>query len=354
MINIYKNYFFKKAFLRIGSMASVITFVMLAIQSTEALEHLEGASMSFFIYYLSLSLPTVLIIVFALVFPIGLFWTISHLRDDGEILAMQTVGVKERVILTWVLECGLFAFLSIWILASVVEPMCINQMSKAVAKYSRNHFFSMLKPKAFNVQGGNVLYASEVDPNTHKLKDVFILQSQPNTWFLLNSKTLKENHNGSVTLNDGESLRYNIENDVLTDSEFSTFNQLNGDPATLLDIKIEHKRKGGRPLVELWQNKNQGKSLARILWMVGLPSIAFFMTMMAAHGMFTPPRVVSKGSASRFSMAMLLNIIILMFFQRQAEDGAFSHMPVLSIVMVPLLMMVVVYFMGNFKQVKLR
>lgn len=354
MINIYKNYFFKKAFLRIGSMASIITFVMLAIQSTEALEHLEGSSMSFFMYYLSLSLPTVLAVVFALVFPIGLFWTISYLRDDGEILAMQTVGVKERVILSWVLECGLFAFLSIWILTSVVEPICINQMSKAVAKYSRNHFFSMLKPKAFNVQGGNVLYASEVDPNTHKLKDVFILQSQPNTWFLLNSKTLKENHNGSVTLTEGETLRYNIENDVLTGSEFSTFNQLNGDPASLLDLKIEHKKRGGRPLAELWQNKHQGKSLARILWMAGLPSIAFFMTIMAASGMFTPPRVLTKGGASRFSMAMLLNIMIIIFFQRQAEDGAFSQMPVFSIVIVPFLMMAVVYFMGNFKQVRFR
>lgn len=335
-------------------MACIITFVMLAIQSTEALEHLEGASMSFFIYYLSLSIPTVLAVVFTLVFPIGLFWTISYLRDDGEILAMQTVGVKESVILSWVLECGLFAFLSIWILTSVVEPMCINQMSKAVAKYSRNHFFSMLKPKTFNIQGGNVVFANEVDPNTHRLKDVFILQSQPNTWFLLNSKTLKENHNGSVTLNEGESLRYNIENNVLTDSEFSTFKQLNGDPASLLDIKTEHQKKGGRPLTELWQNKHQGKSLARILWIIGLPSIAFFMTLMAASGMFTPPRVVAKGGVSRFSLTMLLTIVIVIFFQRQAEDGAFSQMPILSIMMVPFLMMVVVYFMGNFKQVKFR
>lgn len=333
-------------------MASIITIVMLAIQSTEALEHIEGVSMSFFVYYLSLSLPTVLAVVFTLVFPIGLFWTITYLRDDGEVLAMQTVGIKERTILSWVLECGLFAFFSVWILTSVVEPFCINQMSKAVSQYSRNHFFSMLKPNTFNVQGRSVVYADEVDPNTHKLKDVFILQSQPGAWFLLNSQALKENSNGTVTLDKGESLKYSIEHEQLTSSEFTSFDQLNGDPVNLFDLKTENQRKGGKPLMQLWHDKHNGKSLGRILWMMGLPSIAFFMTIMAANGMFIPPRVVSKGLASRFSLAMLLNIVVLVFFQRQADDGVFKQIPDIAIVLPPMIMMAIVFLMAQFKQVR--
>ncbi len=352
MNHTYRTYFLKKAFYRIGSMTFITSIVMLAIQSTEALEHLEGVSMSFFIYYLSLSLPTVLAVVLTLVFPIGLFWTISYFRDDGEILAMQTVGVRERTILSWVLECSVFAFLSVWILTSIIEPLCINEMSKAVTKYSRNHFFSMLKPKTFNLQGNSVVYADEVDPNTHKLKNVFILQSKPNAWFMMNSKDLKENHNGSVTLGKGESLQYNIENKLLTASEFTTFDQLNGDPVNLFDLKTENDRKGGKPLLKLWQERNNGKSLARILWMVGLPSIAMFMTFMAANGMFVPPRVVSKNFAAKFSFALFLNIMILIIFQRQAQDGAFNGMPGVGIALLPLMMLCVVYCLGQFKQVR--
>ena len=333
-------------------MASITTIVMLAIQSTEALEHIEGVSMTFFIYYLSLSLPTVLAVVFTLVFPIGLFWTITYLREDGEILAMQTVGIKERTILSWVLECGLFAFFCVWILTSVIEPFCINQMSKAVSQYSRNHFFSMLKPNTFNVQGHKVVYAQEVDPNTHKLKEVFILQSQPDSWFMLNTQALKENQNGTVTLDKGETLRYNIEKKELISSEFSSFDQLSGDPVNLFDLQTDSHRKGGKPFIKLWQDKHHGKSLARILWMIGLPFIALFMTMMAANGMFIPPRVISKGMASRFSIAMLFQIVVLVFFQRQAEDGVFNQMPNIGMILPPIIMMVIVFFMGQFKQVR--
>ena len=96
-------------------MVTVLTSVMMAIQSTEAIEQLEGVSPSF-IYYLCLSLPSVLVVVLAMVFPIGMYWTINYLRDDGEILAMQTVGTTKRSIRKWVLECGLLGSLIVWLL----------------------------------------------------------------------------------------------------------------------------------------------------------------------------------------------------------------------------------------------
>lgn len=334
-------------------MAGVISLIMIAVQSAEILEHLDGVSSWFFIYYLFLSFPTILIIVLAFVFPLGVYWTINYLRDDGEILAMQAVGVREKTILTWVFECGVFGALSIWILASVVEPIAINHMSKVFTEYSRKHFFSMLKPKTFNVKNANVLYANDVDANQHELKDIFMLQSKPNEWMLINSQSLHEALDGSVLFLKGEGLRFYIENDEIVKAEIASFDELSGDPHSLFNLKTSKSDEYIKPFSELWRSKHNESALARLCWMTGLPLMSMILVMMASNGMFIPPRAFARGRGIRFGCMLLIAILMLVFVQRQASDGLFNAFPEVVIIFPPILLALMVFWLGQFRLVRL-
>lgn len=351
MKSLYRKYFVSKVLTRTTVMVTVLTSVMMAIQSTEAIEQLEGVSLSFFIYYLCLSLPSVLVVVLAMVFPIGMYWTINYLRDDGEILAMQTVGTTKRSIRKWVLECGLLGSLIVWLLVSVIEPYCLEQMSFAVATYSKNHFFSMLKPKSFNVQSGSVIYAEEVDANKHALKNVFILQSQPQVWSMLNSEKLVEQSDGSVVFEEGETVRYTIKDQVLESSEVSTFDSLHGDPFHLFNLKTESNKSTHQSLNSLWENKHNGSALARLCWVISLPMVTLLLTLSAASNMFTPPRASMRGQLLRFTAGLIACILVVILFQRQADNNFLSHMPLIGLILPPIIMALVLILIEQTKKI---
>lgn len=336
--------------MRVGIMTAAFTIVMLAIQSAEMMEHLDGVSTGFFLYYLILSFPSMLVMVLAFVFPLGAFWAINHMQGDGEILAMQNVGVSGRVLMTWILECAALALVLIWFMVSVVEPKAINYTAMVTAQYTKNHLFSMLKPNAFNIKADHVIYARDVDANAHVLHHVAMLKTAPNgAWTFLNAKKLKEQRDGSVLIEQGKGVRYAIEKDEVKKTEVVHFEEMSTDPSQLFEVK-QSKSKLVQSIGDLWHKRHQHTALARLCWMTGVPLITFLLVVMAACEMLNPPRATHYLRGVKFIVTLLMALLLLIFVQRQAEDGHLNHMPLLALILPPLGMAAWVYWLGKIKQ----
>lgn len=346
----FKKYFIKRVLLRVGIMGAAFTIVMMAIQSAEMMEHLDGVSTWFFLYYLFLSFPSMMVMVLAFVFPLGAFWAISYMQGDGEILAMQNVGIAGRTLMLWVLECATLALALIWLMVSVVEPESINYITKTTAQYTKNHLFSMLKPNAFNIKNDQVIYAHDVDANSHILNHVVMLKpGQDGAWVFVNAKQLKEQPDGSVVLEKGKGIRYTIEQDKIQKTEVVDFNEMTTDPYRLFEIK-QNKSNHVQTLSTLWKNRHKHTALARLCWMTGVPLMTFLLVIMAACEMLTPPRATHYLRGVKFIVTMLMALLLLIIVQRQAGDGHLRHIPILALVLPPLGMALWVYWLGKIKQ----
>ncbi|MAJ81848.1 MAG: hypothetical protein CMF41_02920 [Legionellales bacterium] len=315
----YQRYIVQNILKKVFQLISVFAIIFSVMQISELNNELEGVSTRFLWMCMLYSLPSVLVTVLTFMFPLGAFWATSKYVENGEVNSISILGVPDRTLIGWVMQCGILGALLIWLAVSVVEPLAVANRSLMIENYTKRHIFSMIQPDTFQSQGRLMIYADDVDTSTHTLKNFFAAQlDKNNDWTVVSSKKLKETKSGSAELEDGQATRFSLLENKKKSISFSNASVF---PYKLLNIDISINNIKVKSFTRLWERRQRPEELSRLCWMIGLPIICMIMMLMVSFTMFSQSRSRYSYSMISFIGVFSLSILSIIFIQRQTGRG---------------------------------
>lgn len=124
------------------------------------------------IYY---NLPYFIVLGIPVGVLLGIFWVLSRMRTDNELIALQTHGITLRkLVIPFVIFALAMSFVS-YLFNDYLVPAGNKKASEALAKYVYKRPEMTFKENAFMEDGeGRYLYIERIDPETGKLNEILL------------------------------------------------------------------------------------------------------------------------------------------------------------------------------------
>ncbi|MFW6121482.1 MAG: LptF/LptG family permease, partial [Petrotogales bacterium] len=124
------------------------------------------------IYY---NLPYFVVLGIPVGILLGIFWVLSRMRTDNELIALQTHGITLRkLVIPFVIFALVMSFVS-YLFNDYLVPAGNRKASEALAKYVYKRPEMTFKENAFMEDGeGRYLYIKRIDPDTRMLNEILL------------------------------------------------------------------------------------------------------------------------------------------------------------------------------------
>ncbi|MFO7881685.1 MAG: LptF/LptG family permease [Kosmotogaceae bacterium] len=161
------------------------------------------------IYY---NLPYFMVLGIPVGILLGIFWVLSRMRTDNELIALQTHGITLRkLVIPFVIFALAMSFVS-YLFNDYLVPAGNRKASEALAKYVYKRPEMTFKENAFMEDGeGRYLYIKRIDPETGTLNEILLYDmSKPGKTRVISADnaTFENNrwvmHSGRIYETDGK------------------------------------------------------------------------------------------------------------------------------------------------------
>ena len=241
-------------------------------------------------YFISMGIPVG--VLFAI------FWIISRLSNDNEIIAIQTLGIPtKKIVIPFLLIALILCGMTFWLIDSVV-PNANYKAKEAIAKYiyQRPNVDALIAENQFVDLGDNkYLFVKEIDRNNGILYDLHLYEVKRssvelfhaaraektgNDWFMYEGRIFRTDRDGFLKLDVSfNKLEMNIGQDV---EEFLRFSRgANEMSSTELKKQIETFTRLGvntSGLIVTYQSKFANSFAPLVIALLGV-SLSLFLNL---------------------------------------------------------------------------
>ena len=180
----------------------------------------RGLPLYFFFKLIIFSLPSIIPIVLPVVFCLSVMFTYSRMKNDSELIVLESSGNSKLNLLKPVIFLGLIFFLISIIFTNFLSPISNKNFRQLLYSIKNDYSSSLLEEGTFNTIGESYTIFIKKRTNTGKLNNVFIHESKnkdkPTTLIAKNGLLIKTPYGTKILLENGSQHFFSKNNNKLS------------------------------------------------------------------------------------------------------------------------------------------
>ncbi len=176
-----------------------------------------------FVYFLKLiffSLPSIIPIILPIVISLAILFTYSRMRNDSELIIMESAGISLRQLIRPVILFGMFLSIVSFTFTVLISSSSNKNFKLLLYTIKNKYSTSLLEEGTFNTIGKNYTIFIKKRDNTGKLENVFIHdssdKSKPTTLIAEKGSLIESNSFTKILLENGTQHFFSNENKKLS------------------------------------------------------------------------------------------------------------------------------------------
>lgn len=197
-------------FIGLGGFIVFVSLELLYYLSDMIIRYKVGMDKLFLLIYYNL--PEFIVMGIPVGVLLGIFWVLSRMRTDNELIALQTHGISlKKLVIPFLLLGVVFSGLA-YFLNDYLVPVSSTKASEAMARFVYRQPEVTLKENVYMQDNyGRMIYVRRIDPNTKELRNVSIYEVtrgqvtlttanravvSPNKWTLYDARIYQTDSSG--------------------------------------------------------------------------------------------------------------------------------------------------------------
>ncbi|OAA28482.1 hypothetical protein AT15_04580 [Kosmotoga arenicorallina S304] len=207
-------------FIGLGGFILFVSLELLYQLSDLIVRYKVGIDKLFILIYFNL--PYFIVLGIPVGVLLSIFWTLSRMRSDNELIALQTHGVTLKSIVIPFLIFSMMLCLVAYSFNDFIVPISNRKASEAIAKYVYKRPEVTLKENAFLEDGrGRYLYIKRIDPETGELQNLLLYDLSSGKTRVISAESASK-ESGRWIMHDGRVYETDSKGFLLFDMKFDS------------------------------------------------------------------------------------------------------------------------------------